>query len=85
MQWCNLNRRCESNVIRSYELNRIHLRNQLRIEKIAAEKLKDLDETKSRFFANISHEFRTPLTLILGPIENLLEMVQSSQGKKTCA
>jgi len=57
----------------------VEQRNQLAVQ---SEKLKELDELKSQFFANISHEFRTPLTLIIGMIDNLKKQAAESSSAK---
>ncbi|WP_347840813.1 two-component regulator propeller domain-containing protein [uncultured Draconibacterium sp.] len=51
---------------------RSKLKKDLLIEKMEHEQEEQLNEMKLKFFTNISHEFRTPLTLINGPVKQLL-------------
>ncbi|HEX5171569.1 MAG TPA: ATP-binding protein, partial [Cyclobacteriaceae bacterium] len=42
------------------------------IDQMEAEKIREVNRLKSQFFAHISHEFRTPMTLILGPLDEMI-------------
>jgi signal transduction histidine kinase/ligand-binding sensor domain-containing protein/DNA-binding response OmpR family regulator len=57
---------------KQYTVNRERMKHELKIQTFEAEKMHEIDHLKSRFFANISHEFRTPLTLILGHLDKFL-------------
>ncbi|HPE76336.1 MAG TPA: two-component regulator propeller domain-containing protein [Draconibacterium sp.] len=70
-------------LIRRYEMARINLKNQLEFEKISTDSLRHIAQMKSQFFANISHEFRTPLTLILGQVDSVMSSgINNSEKSK---
>lgn len=60
-------------LIRKYSLIRIYEKNQLKQERLEKEKIEEINRLKLKLFTNISHDFRTPLTLIIGPLERMLK------------
>lgn len=58
-------------IFRDSQLKNILVTQELKNKEFQSERLKELDELKTSFFTNISHELKTPLTLISGPIEEL--------------
>ncbi|WP_010527241.1 hybrid sensor histidine kinase/response regulator transcription factor [Thermophagus xiamenensis] len=58
---------------KKYSLIKVREKSKLMLEKVHHQKDKEIYEHKVKFFTNITHEFRTPLTLILGPAEELLQ------------
>jgi signal transduction histidine kinase/ligand-binding sensor domain-containing protein/DNA-binding response OmpR family regulator len=66
-----------------YYKNRAKMLNQLKIVQLEKEYSENIAKAKHQFFTNISHEFRTPLSLIIGPAEKLIQDTNiDSTGKK---
>ncbi len=59
-------------------MERIRMKSQAAFDK----KEREIDQLKIEFFMNVSHEFRTPLTLILGPLEKLVQSARDSQEQQ---
>ncbi len=68
--------------IRKFQINRAELRNELKMREFESKKHQELENLKSRFFANLSHEFRTPLMLIKGPVELLINKLSKNKLKE---
>jgi CheY-like chemotaxis protein/two-component sensor histidine kinase len=63
-------------------MNRISYKNQGEIDKAVLKEKEETEKIKSRFFANISHEFRTPLTLIFGPAKDIMDKTNDLKTKE---
>lgn len=69
-------------VVYSIIRKRLKLKQSLLLEKLEKKEQQQIYEAKLRFFTNIAHEFSTPLTLIYGPSQKLLDSVESESQKK---
>ena len=66
-------------------IKNLQLQKESLLKRKETEKLQEIDRIKTIFFTNISHEFRTPLTLILGPSEKILSDEANENTKKEAA
>jgi signal transduction histidine kinase/DNA-binding response OmpR family regulator len=67
---------------RKITLDRIHMKFEMRQQRREAERSHALDQLKTKFFTNVSHEFRTPLSLIISPLDKIIRNTDDEDQKK---
>jgi len=67
--------------ILKYAFDKVKLRQQLKIERFKHDQENELNNMKLQFFTNISHEFKTPLTLLVGPLKSLMNKTVQDQER----
>ncbi|MDP4189287.1 MAG: response regulator, partial [Bacteroidota bacterium] len=72
-------------ILRWLELRRARMNYRNEQELQEAQRRHDMDMMKIKFFTNVSHEFRTPLTLIISPLEQMLKKMKNSDQEKQLA
>ncbi|MFM9949917.1 MAG: two-component regulator propeller domain-containing protein [Saprospiraceae bacterium] len=68
-----------------FQVNRVKLKAQLAYEHREAERIKAIEQLKTNFFSNVTHEFRTPLSLILEPARRILAKTSDPQIRENAS
>jgi signal transduction histidine kinase/ligand-binding sensor domain-containing protein/DNA-binding response OmpR family regulator len=67
---------------RKITLDRAHMRFEMQQQRREAERAHAIDQLKTKFFTNVSHEFRTPLSLIISPLDKIIKNEKDEDQKK---
>ncbi|MBP1840098.1 hybrid sensor histidine kinase/response regulator transcription factor [Formosa algae] len=68
--------------IMTYLVRLEKLNQKLKFEQLEKERVREMNQAKLRFFTNISHDFKTPLSLIIGPLEKIADEYKTNDNQK---
>ena len=65
-----------------WTINFFRVKNRLKLERLEKEKILEQSQAKMEFFTNLSHDLKTPLSMIIAPISRMLPAIKDPQEKK---